>query len=154
MSFWTGIKHAINSTLGTNKFKPLDKIVEDVVIETDRKNKIFVVGNYTIYSDNSSVESNTSKETIFIPSINGQIGVNAGNTTKPSGNYAMQLAIYEDDILVFSKNADTISTTINVTSGKTYKFVRLNYFSDYGAFKLSLSLSADVKQLGYFEITT
>lgn len=29
MGFWAGIKHAINSTLGTAKFKPLDKILKD-----------------------------------------------------------------------------------------------------------------------------
>lgn len=27
MGFWSGIKHALNSTLGTSSFSPLDKIV-------------------------------------------------------------------------------------------------------------------------------
>ena len=29
MSIWTGIKHAINSTLGTTNFKPLDVIFDE-----------------------------------------------------------------------------------------------------------------------------
>lgn len=29
MGFWSGIKHALNSTLGTSGFSPLDKIVKD-----------------------------------------------------------------------------------------------------------------------------
>lgn len=28
---WAGIKHAINSTLGTDKFKPLDKLIDDSI---------------------------------------------------------------------------------------------------------------------------
>lgn len=29
MGFWAGIKHALNSTLGTAKFKPLDRILKE-----------------------------------------------------------------------------------------------------------------------------
>lgn len=28
---WAGIKHAINSTLGTDEFKPLDKLIDDSI---------------------------------------------------------------------------------------------------------------------------
>lgn len=31
MSFWAGIKHALNSTLGTSNFKPLDAIIKEQI---------------------------------------------------------------------------------------------------------------------------
>lgn len=31
MSFWAGIKHALNSTLGTSNFKPLDTIIKEQI---------------------------------------------------------------------------------------------------------------------------
>ena len=33
MGFWAEIKHAINSTIGTNKFKPLNEIIHDLYWE-------------------------------------------------------------------------------------------------------------------------
>ena len=31
MGIWAGIKHAVNSTLGTSNFKPLDQLMDDKI---------------------------------------------------------------------------------------------------------------------------
>lgn len=37
MSIWAGIKYALNSTLGTESFKPLDRLIHDTVVENHDK---------------------------------------------------------------------------------------------------------------------
>ena len=36
MGLWAGIKYALNSTLGTADFKPLDKLLNDLIVEQTR----------------------------------------------------------------------------------------------------------------------
>lgn len=45
MGFWAGIKYALNSTLGTDKFKSLDKILEDYTYD----NKSLVASENLLY---------------------------------------------------------------------------------------------------------
>ena len=45
---WAETKSAINSTVGTEKFKPLDKIVEDLILKTANTQAITITqdGHY------------------------------------------------------------------------------------------------------------
>ena len=51
MSIWAGIKYAINSTLGTNDFKPLDKLLNDLVVEQS-----MIVASDDLYENFSSLK--------------------------------------------------------------------------------------------------
>lgn len=44
MGIWAGIKHALNSTLGTSEFKPLDKLMREY---TDTKISYATVNKWT-----------------------------------------------------------------------------------------------------------
>ena len=58
---WAETKSAINSTVGTEKFKPLDKIVEDIILKVANTQAITITqdGHYLPNKDSigfSSVE--------------------------------------------------------------------------------------------------
>lgn len=49
---WVEIKKALNSTLGTNKFKPLDKVLErNLAIETDERLYEYYYEQFATYED-------------------------------------------------------------------------------------------------------
>lgn len=55
MGIWAGIKHALNSTLGTSQFKPLDKLMREY---TDTKISYVTVNKWT--SSGIKVEGKTT----------------------------------------------------------------------------------------------
>ena len=47
MSIWAEIKHALNSTLGTNKFKPLDQLLLDNLGLIENADKLYASKTFT-----------------------------------------------------------------------------------------------------------
>lgn len=65
MSFWTGIKHALNSTLGKSDFQPLDKIIKN--------NAMFVKGDTVLYSEDLTIDDEDRALYIFTPELSGDL---------------------------------------------------------------------------------
>lgn len=140
---WVEIKHAVNSTLGTSDFKPLDKLIEDyfasqyTMIESDDLYFKFAKETLPTFTANTETEINTK----FKATRNGnmKIGVdfdlvlNATNNTirvKRNGEVAEEFTnvgynagekfatiyVKPDDEITFS----FISTKGPTSSGKYY----------------------------------
>ena len=76
MSFWAGIQRAINSTLGTDEFQPLDKLIKDGT-------KLVASYDYVLTSLNYNSGAGTSEEVSF--SCDGTIYFSASaNLTPPT----------------------------------------------------------------------
>jgi hypothetical protein len=59
MSFWAGIKHALNSTLGTEDFQPLDKLFISGKSTVASDNPLYTILNKGIYNYNASQSTNS-----------------------------------------------------------------------------------------------
>lgn len=61
MSFWAGIKYALNSTLGTDKFKPLDEII------LGTKSLLASDNLYSLINRSYSTQASQTEATLDIP---------------------------------------------------------------------------------------
>lgn len=121
MGFWSGIKHALNSTLGTTNFEPLDTIIKGQkrIVASDTPLVIYVNENLPISSGN--VKDLGS----FVPSVGGTCRMNINATT--SGTNAIE--IYKNGSLIhnisFSTSIDEykdFSFDFNIEKGAIYLF--------------------------------
>lgn len=103
MSFWAAIKYALNSTIGTNEFEPLDEII--------RNNKILMASDeeYAVLSTsfNENVQTTTSKPLVNILSKKIKMNNSGSLKIKFSGtiylidsypNAVLNLEIYKNNI--------------------------------------------------------
>ena len=145
MGFWAGIKHALNSTLGTDDFKPLNQMIQDVnnnVISQKRlapsDNIIAVLANnrddYTSLTGiiGTRYDYPVTKKT-FIATSDGAIRLFVDNQGSESNSYVGY--VYEGDTTAdsiydyvqktsFNIAEHTTSTVdIDVFKNKKYKIV-------------------------------
>lgn len=119
---WAGIKHALNSTLGTSNFKPLDQLIaeERDLVASDNLYKYFHVGS----KDTVTVANNDIEVFNFVSKRNGSIRIKSQAITTTSGNN-VQFRIYEDNVLLYEESFFTtlkdISTDIQINKEKNYK---------------------------------
>ena len=111
-------KYAINSTLGTEEFRPLDKIIigQKALVGSDTTLK--VLSNGVSLSDEQTI---TLGE--IIPKMNGVLRLKA--TANIDNYYSGAITIYinENAILTFSsQNVETKFADFNVQKGETYTF--------------------------------
>lgn len=139
MGFWTEIKHAINSTLGTSEFKPLDKLFleQKALVASD-------VPFYEIVAGEKRVDVGKGDNTATLPykikMLNaGSLRVSVMLKRSNSSNYTT-LRIYVNDVerakLQSSlNNADYFLETADINfkqddvisfsaSGYTYAFIK------------------------------
>ena len=132
MGIWAGIKHALNSTLGTKDFKPLDELFKDSFqsLKTTVQNAInsvTVVASDTplkiLLSSKTQLSSSGIKKT-FTANLNGTVKIKA-EIENGISNYSVVLScVNSSGQSVGSKTV--VSTTssfyidINVTKGVTY----------------------------------
>lgn len=60
MGLWAGIKHALNSTLGTEDFQPLDKLFFSGKSTVASNNPLYTILNYGRYNYNASQSTDSS----------------------------------------------------------------------------------------------
>lgn len=134
MSIWGEIKHALNSTLGTSDFKPLNEIVmqtKDLAAsdylykvinnnEVSRKdiptNSWVTIASLTMHRNGSArikfdMRSNMEYGGVRISAPNGSVSINASSDT--TAGWVTQSAN-----ISFSKG-DTIQISIGNSSGRT-----------------------------------
>lgn len=130
MGTWSGIKRALNSTLGTSGFKPLDKIITDLIIGQKRlvaSDNVLAV----IVSGSSGIGvGDTEVVGTFTPKVSGSIRLFAtakGNTSSSSSNGRIYLRnssgtnIVNIDITASSYADYAVDT--NITANETYSIV-------------------------------
>lgn len=144
MGFWTGIKHAINSTLGTTNFKPLDKIID----ETDKKGKNFVIeeSSPSIISSSGYVSSGTPKIINFYPQISGRVKISFVS----SSSYSVTCIVAEETQNITqlqSSDSQTQTYELNISADKTYTFTIQTGRSNQ---PYNFNLLASILQYGYY----
>lgn len=122
MGIWAGIKHALNSTLGTENFKPLDEIYKETVESlinsitisaSDNPLKILVSTSTMIGSGGiiKTFSANASGTVRIIANTNG-----ADQVLCQAENQSGQIVGYK----VVASGNTRLSMDINVTKGVTY----------------------------------
>ena len=141
-------KYAINSSLGTKDFIPLDKLMR----ELDAHNKMFVQGDTVLFSHTLHIEQSKKADTYdinFVPEIRGKIRLFFHAWTD---HRYYHINVYENDALIYD---DSISDTeivkeIDVIQGATYIIRLYPLTGTSGLDSIYLTAKADVKQIGYF----
>lgn len=111
MGFWAGIKHAINSTLGTADFKPLDKIIEGqrTLAASDSVIRVLKATETRI---TSSVNCGT-----FTPKIGNSVRIVAGVrglASSGSTSFSLNIVRADGDSAVVATR--TVTVTLPITS--------------------------------------
>ena len=135
MGLWAGIKYALNSTLGTTNFKPLDKIFTD----TDQRNKRFVIDESEELL--SQRLDTTNNNMYFYPEISGRILV------KVAAGSTGYVVVYENDTKLTSLKASSLEDKtyeLSVLRGNTYRFNIVEHSA-------TVSLFGAIHTTGYFE---
>ena len=151
MAIWKEIRKALNSTLGTSNFKPLNKLITDEII-----NQLQIVASDDVYLPLSKLEitsQNGTSQTVNHPTTlkatkNGSIRING---TLESG-YVINtttLKIYKNGALIFStKNTEGDNTTVDfstdilISVGDTINFVAK--FSASGDFIATQTININI----------
>ena len=112
-------KYAVNSTLGTDKFQPLDQMIVG--------QKMFVASDTPIFAG-KDVFTNVNDYTTFLsftPELDGTLKISlfldSSGDSSPKGYFR----ILENGITVFiitDKDSNNVETMINISAKKTYKF--------------------------------
>lgn len=141
-------KYAINSSLGTKDFIPLDKLMR----ELDAHNKMFVEGDTVLFSHTLHIEQSKKADTYdinFVPEIRGKIRL-FFHAFYDRYNY--HINVYENDALIYEHHISNteIVKEIDVIQEATYIIRLYPLTGDSGRDALYLTAKADVKQIGYF----
>ena len=161
MGFWSGIKHALNSTLGTGDFKPLDKIVTDLIYN----NKSLVASDnpyYIIEPNAKSISLNGSIQTLSYKlrfKNQGSIRISVGlkRSSSDVGTYLYVLVNNVQVANLSSNDTDyvTKTTDISIPAGGVLSFkVDGASSSSAKAYFKALEIHADVIDSSLFEDIT
>ena len=132
MGFWAGIKHALNSTVGTADFQPLNDMVADV--------KSTVIGQRTLAASDSTIKVLLSTQELFsnrpvtvgtfTPQVNGSVRITGDFTVTDAigSGYYLVLDVYLGTSQVArtlvelsaNKLAYTLTRDLEITKGNTY----------------------------------
>lgn len=146
MGFWSGIKYALNSTLGTNEFKPLNEYIKDLIIGQKRLTASDAVLAVILNKEIIPNVSETTRITLgtFTPTVSGNIRVFVSayhdHSSSSSASYVQILS--SEDIVIgeiaipkaFSdepnKNYKDYTLDINVKKDDEYL---IRYYKNRGA---------------------
>ena len=140
MGLWTGIKHAINSSLGTNDFKPLDKIIRD---------------SYYVYASDDLLKTlykKTYPESTYKVDLTDIGTINVSGVVRITVQ-ANGLRINTNDCVYIGKNgnvqpiripndADNASIDIEVSKGDVIQF-KINGSASFGVYVNSIQITAN-----------
>ena len=136
MSIWAGIKHALNSTLGTSGFKPLNTMIDEAKSSILSK----IDGQRTLAASDSPIKTLTSGTTTFsyngttvgtfTPKVNGSVSVVAkcSNPYTIGDDYEITLEVLSGTTtiatlvmpMVYGVYEYTLRQDLAITKGVTY----------------------------------
>lgn len=147
MGFWAGIKHALNSTLGTEDFIPLDKLIKGQRTLAASDTTIAVLVN-----TNTPSTGKISFTKSFVPKAKGVVRIKVdGYGTRTDEGY---VSVAENGKQLASLyfpggTRETISIDISVSKNSIYTFSQNSYARVY-----NLSVGAQIVDGSLFEIQT
>lgn len=127
---WAETKSAINSTVGTDKFKPLDKIVEDLILKTANTQAITIDKN-GYYLPGEEYIGFSSVEVSVPPSVETPIGFTAfatGTFTPASDLTGGQKQDIEHGLGVVPNFFYIMPKDLKYIGDATYQFIYSQFF--------------------------
>ena len=128
---WSKIKKAINSTLGTSGFKPLDKIVEDSFSE--------VVARQNEFKDALETGNNNFIVNFANKSANIETGAYTGTGTVGKDNKNRLTFIFTPEIVIIPHNEFAGATLIMVRGQEVARYIYSESSSHYSSTKIMVS---------------
>lgn len=113
MSIWAGIKHALNSTLGTSDFKPLDQLIigERAFVASDTAYSVMLDG----------AQSTTATIGSFTPKLDGYVRVIAKVQTTALSGTTSSIQVGNKYMYFAGGNGEVVkSIDIRVTANASY----------------------------------
>lgn len=154
---WAGIKHALNSTLGTSSFKPLNTLIIDAIkgqrtlAPSDTVLRIISNG---VYVFNGVVDVPTT----FSPKTSGAIrlivsGINDGEVVMTVTVLTSTGAVIATTNVVTTSGQKTFRVPLdfNISPNESYK-IRLNSTNYYTANYVDLSIGAIVTDTNLIQL--
>lgn len=141
MGFWSGIKHALNSTLGTSEFKPLDKLVQDYIksqrtyAPSDSSLAILTINEIAAETDEKIISGAS-----FTSFVNGSLRVKAIfelRSTSMSSSTRCNFKIYKNGQLY---------------KGATVSHIKSDNSSEYATKELLIDLPIEIDSKYEFSI--
>lgn len=123
MSIWAEIRHALNSTLGTNKFKPLDQLLLDNLGLIENVDKLYASKTFT-----SSVSGGEDNEDV-LQKLDNEFAIDCNGTATLQFTFTLTKSASgrtAEGTLYLYKNNDVVKTK--------------NFYSETGALSTSLSI--------------
>lgn len=147
MSAWAGIKKALNSTLGTSKFKSLDCIIDEI----DKRGKRFISSDTVLARYTYEINQSEQVKIKFVPSLSGTVKF-VFTGSHPSYNSVFEL--YENGVLITTKSSYDSSVYLSqpITDGATYEVVAYNKTGSANR-SVQIDICGSISQVGYNETT-
>lgn len=158
---WAGIKHALNSTLGTSAFKPLNTLIIDAIkgqrTLAPSDNILRIISN-GVYVFNDEVDVPTT----FSPKTSGAIRLIVSG--RNDGEVVMSVTVLTSTgTVIATTNVVTTSATVgqntfrvpldfNISPNESYK-IRLNSTNYYTANYVDLSIGAIVTDTNLIQLS-
>lgn len=166
MGFWSGIKHALNSTLGTADFQPLDKIIKSQRTYGPSDDVLVTLASGLSMTITSTLKKVPNVK--FVPLVDGTLKVMANVTIVVSGlgeSTSIYFQIYKNGESYLSKSigktgtasgaqrsTQTLEINCPIEKGATYEFY--TYVSGSNSILNNLELGGQIVDLSMLEYTT
>lgn len=137
MSMWAGIKYAINSTLGTSDFKPLDKMYKDSLVLVGDRNAITSKKNFgtsTRFGDVATIGNYSGIVNVYVYTAWTSTGRRRGLFSI----YKNGVRVYDSPIVLVSSSTDEQGAIISdyipisVSPGDQISFYAPTYYNASG----------------------
>ena len=150
MGIWSGIKHALNSTLGTSEFKSLDKMIMGSKGLKASENFYHRVQSTTVTGEYNKAKT---KNDFMIMNWSGSLKLKFSARTYNSGGFFRVLinGVSQGDI-VLSNTSYAVSSTGAISFNKGDKIgITLGAYNSNGAIEVSyIDVYADVVDMSAF----
>ena len=160
MGLWAGIKYALNSTLGTDKFKPLNEIIRDEILNGSGLVSSDNLYYPSIIKENIDIESNTS----YNKTLDVKLKFNVLGTVKLQGTCSnhyienLNLTILKNNNIFKSLSmatsaTSTIDVTLEFSKDDVFTFAVSGKGIEYASTTITASIYADVIDYSGITIT-
>lgn len=154
MGFWSGIKHALNSTLGTSDFQSIDKMILGTkgLVESDNL--------YLNTGINESFTASLSSNQVIRREVSSTIKANwsgsiklgfVANTNQPSSNRTY-VEVYKNDSKIYSYPVSQTTLNVPISSIVVAKgdIIKIGFLMQTGSIADTVNFNVSVQDVKIF----
>ena len=127
MGFWSGIKHALNSTLGTADFKPLDKLVDNILnglIRFEASDEIYMTihEQVKVTIASNTLYYNVPKEIKFNRQGSFNLAVSFADSIPSTYTRKFRIHKNNEEMIEYDLPTTSLNILVNVDAGDVIGF--------------------------------